>query len=177
MSADQNGRVKVLVIDDDPALAHMLVMALIERGYLARCVSDPRAALDAVDLHGSQIVLCDIRMPGIDGLELTRRLKSRHGGTQVILMTGYPDQDTVEEAFHLGADDYLIKPFSSLKAVFDAIDRSAQRLKRWEGAMKDVLRSEFPEEFAIIYSSDPYIPSAGDIESMLVQFDGGRQAQ
>lgn len=161
---------RVLIVDDDEAVRDMLVTVLNERGYATTGVTDPSEAEDAVQLWGAQIVLCDICMPGIDGLEVTRRLKEKDGGTQVILMTGYPSEESVNSAFHLGADDYLLKPFHNIDVVYKAIDEAADRLSKWAETKRKIIERDFPEAADILFgtlSSD-----FGDVDALLQEVNG-----
>jgi len=162
-------RLRVIVIDDDASLRDVLVAALNRYGFRAESVADPAQAEAAVALHGAQIVLCDIEMPGVDGLEVTRRLKARDPGTQVILMTGYPDQASVDTAFGLGVDDYLIKPFPSVQTVLDAVNQAASKLYRWHKDVRASIQEEFPEEYEVIYGEGRALPSAEELEVLLAQ--------
>lgn len=109
---------KILVVDDDPQLLDTLVELLEEEG--ARVVTASNGA-DAIRLSHAQafdVIISDIQMPEIDGIELVRRLSKLQEGKPVILMTGFGSVDTLEEAMKHGAFDYLLKPFSmdSLRA-------------------------------------------------------------
>jgi CheY-like chemotaxis protein len=143
--------IRIVIIDDDHLLRNLLVEAFNRHGYQAVAVENPERAVELVKLFGAQIVLCDICMPGVDGFEVTRRLKASDGGTQVILMTGYPAEQSVNSAFHAGAEEYLVKPFRSLQVVFDSVDRAAARLVKWNTYMREAIRQDFPDEYNIIY--------------------------
>ncbi len=161
------GRFRVAVIDDDVHLRDLLVRNLNRRGFQAEAVSETKRVAEAVALYGAHIVLCDIRMPGTNGLTVARRLKAQDPATQVILMTAFPDQDTVDEAFRLGADDYLIKPFGTLKSVQEAVDKAARRLREHQKATAAAVKRDFPEEYWIIYRSGGALPSDEELERLL----------
>jgi len=122
----------VLVVDDEGANRYSVSKTLQRVGYM---VSESASGEEALDNLGSQefdVVLTDIRMPGIDGVELLRRIKEESPDAIVILMTGYASLGTAVEALRLGAHDYLIKPSSSQdirQSVSRGIER-ARNLKR-----------------------------------------------
>ena len=164
-------RIRVAVIDDDVALRDLLVECLTRRGFLAKGLANPAHAEDDVALFGAHIVLCDICMPGVDGLQVTRQLKNRDAGMQIILMTGFPAQETVDEAFALGVSGYLLKPFASLDNVFAEVDKAAGNLKRWEEDMREAVRREFPEEYSILYAGPDGLPPPQDLEKLIAEVE------
>ena len=121
---------RLLVIDDDDALRQSLTEALSEEGYSVRAVASATAALAQLKDIGPDVVLSDVRMPGLDGLELLRILRERAPHVQVVLMTAYDDMPTVVAAMRHGAADFLVKPLDLhdlrrvLGRVFD--DRRAR---------------------------------------------------
>lgn len=103
----------ILVVDDEGANRYSVSKTLQRVGYM---VSEAASGEDAIELMGEEVfdvVLTDIRMPGLDGVELLRRIKEQAPDAIVILMTGYASLGTSVEALRLGAHDYLIKPASS----------------------------------------------------------------
>lgn len=122
----------VLVVDDEGANRYSVSKTLQRVGYV---VSEAANGEDALDLCANQeydVILTDIRMPGIDGVELLRRIKEQSPDAIVILMTGFASLGTAVESLRLGAHDYLIKPNSSAdirQSVARGIER-ARNLKR-----------------------------------------------
>lgn len=122
----------VLVVDDEGANRYSVSKTLQRVGYVVSEAGSGEEALDLVDKTEFDVVLSDIRMPGIDGVELLRRIKEQSPDAIVILMTGYASLGTAVEALRLGAHDYLIKPSSSndiRQSVSRGIER-ARNLKR-----------------------------------------------
>lgn len=123
----------VLVVDDEGAIRYSVSKTLQRIGYR---VSEAETGEEAIDLVGEQdfdVILTDIRMPGIDGVELLRRIKDLAPDASVILMTGYASLGTAIEALRLGAHDYLIKPSSSQDikhSVSEGIKRSRSLRRR-----------------------------------------------
>lgn len=123
----------VLVVDDEGANRYSVSKTLQRVGYVVSDASSGEEALDYIDGQDYDVVLTDIRMPGIDGVELLRRIKEQSPDAIVILMTGYASLGTAVEALRLGAHDYLIKPSSSndiRQSVARGIERSRNLRRR-----------------------------------------------
>ena len=101
---------RLLVVDDDLDTCANLADILSDIGYEVRTASDAKAALSALDERAFDIVLLDLKMPGMDGLQLYRELKRRSSSTVAILITGFADSDTRERAEQLGVWRILSKP-------------------------------------------------------------------
>jgi len=116
---------RLLVIDDDRALRQSLAEVLAEDGYAVSVAEDATSALGQLGRLAPDVVLSDVRMPGLDGLELLAIIRERAPNVQVILMTAYDDMPTVVAAMRKGAVDFLVKPIDLhdlrrvLKRVFD----------------------------------------------------------
>ncbi|CAN5435206.1 sigma-54 dependent transcriptional regulator [soil metagenome] len=106
-----NGR--ILVLDDEEKMASLIARSLERSGYEAVFHTDPSRALEALKAARFDVLLTDLRMPGMDGLEILSRAKQIDPGLDVILMTAYASVDTVREAMKRGAVDYLEKPVSA----------------------------------------------------------------
>jgi len=110
---------RVLVADDDPAVRGVL-RAMLRRGdYQVTEVEDGRAALECFERDGADLILSDLQMPRMSGLELLRHIKQKysHPPPVVMMVTAYGDEENYNQAMKLGADDFLTKPldFSKLK--------------------------------------------------------------
>jgi two-component system, NtrC family, response regulator HydG len=101
---------RILVVDDEPVVLDVLSEVLTREGFQVAQAPDSSSALQVLEREHQELVLCDIRMPGMDGFGLLREIARLHPGTDVILMTGYGSLDGAVEAMCLGAADYLIKP-------------------------------------------------------------------
>ena len=123
---------QVLVVDDEGANRYSVSKTLQRVGYIVSEAASGEEALDFVLGQEYDVVLTDIRMQGIDGVELLRRIKEQSPDAIVILMTGYASLGTAVEALRLGAHDYLIKPSTSQdirQSVLRGIER-ARNLRR-----------------------------------------------
>lgn len=130
-------RVTVLLVDDDPSMVRLL-RGVLKRSFgeqlALESLTDPAAAQARLEEGGVDVLLTDLEMPGIDGLELLRRAKRRNVYTQVLLLTGHSTQQALLEAFELGATDYLIKPFEP-ETVADRVAETVRRQQRWKEAL------------------------------------------
>ncbi len=113
---------RILIVDDEGAICHTISKALQRIGGYISTATSGEEALRLVAEQAFDVVLTDIRMPDISGVELLTRVKERSPDSVVILMTGYASLDTAIDAMRLGASDYLVKPSDS-----QDIRRSVQR--------------------------------------------------
>lgn len=102
---------RILVVDDEPQLQYLLRSALERRGYDVRTAGDGETALDVAATSWPQLIILDLGLPGLDGLEVCRRIRAWSHVPIIVLSAREGDRDKVE-ALDLGADDYLTKPFS-----------------------------------------------------------------
>lgn len=112
----------VLVVDDDESFRERLVRAFGEKGYDAKGAKDGESALRLAEEDSPELAVVDLRMPGLGGLEVVRRLKEIDPTTRVLVLTGYGSIATALEAVRLGASHYLAKP-ASLKEILGAFSR------------------------------------------------------
>jgi DNA-binding NtrC family response regulator len=102
---------RVLVVDDEPGLRQSLGLLLTDAGYTVTAEQNGRRALDRAIAEPFDLVLCDVRMPEMDGLTFLRQYRQRGGGALVIVMSAYGGEDAAIAAMKEGAYDYLPKPF------------------------------------------------------------------
>ena len=102
--------VRVLIVDDEAELVSALTERLELRGFTAAGATSGDEALDTLSREPWDVVLLDVRMPGIDGFELTRRIRTEHPSTEVVLLTGRTSAADEETSRAAGASAYLIKP-------------------------------------------------------------------
>lgn len=102
----------ILVVDDDMSVRTTFSSILRKEGYRVTAVKDGYEAIKAIDEEDFDLALVDLRMPGLDGIEVLEKIKSRRPQTRVIIYTGYGSITTAVEAMRKGAADYLTKPFS-----------------------------------------------------------------
>jgi DNA-binding response OmpR family regulator len=123
---DDHVRGSVLVVDDEPTILEVVARYLERAGYRTRVAVDGVQAIDAVALDRPDLVVLDLMLPGVDGLEVMRRLRAHdRNGIPVILLTAKGEEADRVIGLRLGADDYVVKPFSpaELIARVDAVLR------------------------------------------------------
>lgn len=119
---------RILLVDDEVNIRGALVTMLEKRGHRVRGVGTAEEALEQLDAAPADLVITDLKMPGIGGMELLRQLKEKWPDTEVVVMTAYGSIDTAVEAMRAGAYDYLTKPIDRDRfpvVVEKAIERHA----------------------------------------------------
>src|SRR4030042_1792476 len=107
----------ILIVDDEENMRHMLKVLLEKEGYVCEAGADRQEALKKFEQDPYDFVLCDIRMPRMDGPDLLREMRRRQIPSTVIMMSAYGSEDTALEAMKLGAYDYISKPFKAEEIV------------------------------------------------------------
>jgi DNA-binding response OmpR family regulator len=103
---------KILIVDDDKSVTDFLLRFLKTKGFSqVKAVCTGKAALKAIDKGDIKLVLLDIRLPDIDGVEVLRRIKEKDKHIGVVMITAFPDEDIGRKALSEGAFDYIMKPF------------------------------------------------------------------
>jgi two-component system nitrogen regulation response regulator GlnG len=132
----------IWIVDDDQSIRFVLEKALAREDLAVRSFTNPRDVLTAMEVDEPQVLVSDIRMPGGSGIELLSKVKERHPGLPVIIMTAYSDLDSAVSAFQGGAFEYLPKPFDVPKAV-ELIRRAVDESLREE--VRDERSAQVPE--------------------------------
>ncbi|MFY7855485.1 MAG: sigma 54-interacting transcriptional regulator, partial [Rubrivivax sp.] len=132
----------IWIVDDDPSIRFVLEKALTREHFAVRSFASGRDVVAALDDDAPQVLVSDIRMPGLSGVELLAQVKARRPDLPVIIMTAYSDLDSAVSAFQGGAFEYLPKPFDLPKAV-ELIRRAVEESLRDAG--HDVAQTEMPE--------------------------------
>jgi DNA-binding response OmpR family regulator len=109
--------VRILIVEDELPVAQQIAVALTEDGHDPKAVHSGEAALEELGKRPFDLIVLDVRLPGIDGFELLRRLREQHLASRVLLLTGRSAIDDRVTGLQLGADDYLPKPFAMRELV------------------------------------------------------------
>ncbi|MFH1958009.1 MAG: response regulator [bacterium] len=102
---------KILVIDDEEVIRSCVQKILTKYGYLVKATGDCRAALDVMDREDFDVVLVDLKMPEINGMEIAMKIKEKSPRAGIIIITGYMSYEIEKEIAELGIENYLVKPF------------------------------------------------------------------
>ncbi len=134
----------ILVVDDDASLRRVTQMQLEEAGYAVLTAADAAAGLAAMDACGPSLVITDMKMPGISGIEFLRELRSRYPETTVILITAFGTVQTAVEAMRAGAYDYIAKPIDYDELLL-VVERALERRSLLDEVRN--LRASLDEKF------------------------------
>jgi DNA-binding NtrC family response regulator len=104
-------KISILIVDDEASVRDSLFSWFLEDGYIVECAENAKKALSILETRNFDIILADIKMPGMDGLEMQRRIKTLNKDSIVIIMTAFASVDTAVRALKDGAYDYITKPF------------------------------------------------------------------
>jgi len=104
--------VRILIVDDDKLICEMVQTLLEGEGYQVKALNDPSQAEDEVRKGGYHLVILDLMMPKVDGIEVLRRIRKIDTDIAVVIFTGFPDLETAVASMKLDAVDYIKKPFN-----------------------------------------------------------------
>jgi two-component system response regulator HydG len=136
---------KILIVDDEPVVRDSLGKWMKEEGFTVRAVASAHDALDGFQPHTWDVALLDIKMPGMDGIELQNRLREADPDLIVIVMTGYASVETAVQALKQGAYDYICKPFEPdelVHTINNALEH--RRAKNEVVRLREHLEDAFP---------------------------------
>lgn len=129
MSKVSNSDIKIVVVDDEEVVLSLVRDALQDDGYTVYTAPNAARALEVIEANGVDLIITDIRMPGMDGIAMTERVRQGHPDVIVIFTTGYANLNSAKDALRQGACDYILKPFE-LKEIRGSVNRATERIKR-----------------------------------------------
>lgn len=141
----------MLIVEDDYRIAAFIQRALAQAGYQVKLAADGNAALAAAGSEPPDVVVLDVMLPGLDGLEVARRLRAG-GGTPILMLTARDAVEDRVQGLDAGADDYLVKPFAleellaRLRALLRRRDANAAERRRGVLAFSDVILDQDTHE-------------------------------
>ena len=141
---------KILIVDDEQSYRQLLTLVFEEQGNTVRTAMNGRQALELLAAEPSDIIISDVKMPDMDGIEMLRAVRETLPDLGVILMTAFASVETAREAFKLGADDFIQKPFdveelklivrkTLEKQVLINENRAFKRAQRERGSVKNIV--------------------------------------
>ncbi len=136
---------KILIVDDEPDMLKLLSMILREKtSYSVTTTNNPIEALELTRSGNFDLVITDLKMPGLDGLQLLEEVKKRDEDVPVIIITAYGTIDAATEAIEKGGFDFITKPFKKEQILF-TIEKAIKwlRVQRENKMLKEKLKSSF----------------------------------
>ncbi len=132
---------KVLVVDDDQAICEFMETFLKKDGFEVKTMSSPKEAPDEIKVGGYHLVVLDLMMPEMDGVEVLEKIRKVDSDVAVVIFTGYPSLDTAVKSMKLDAVDYLKKPFNpdEFREVIDRVMRKKGLLRTPEENLHRVI--------------------------------------
>lgn len=130
---------KILIVDDEEGITNSLVRYFRMLEYKVDGVNSPVKALEMIHNENYMIVISDIMMPEMSGIEMLRRVKDFNGMIQVIMMTGVVTIENVLACLRNGANDCYLKPLDDLTVMKGAVDEAIMRLVKWESMIKQMI--------------------------------------
>jgi len=128
----------ILHVDDDPQITTLVAKYLNAHGYQATAIHDPCQVIHRLPQFQERVVLLDIDMPLINGLELLKQIKAFDGGIQVVMLTGLVTMTTVLQSLRLGAEACHFKPITDIRPLIDALDGCFRKIERWWATLDDL---------------------------------------
>jgi two-component system, OmpR family, response regulator len=128
----QEAKLRILIVDDDPAICEYMETFLTQDGYEVRTLSDPSSVVDEVKVGGYHLVILDLMMPKLHGIEVLKRIRKVDTDVAIVIFTGYASLETAVESMKLDAIDYIKKPFS-----IDEFREVIQRVIRKKGLIRN----------------------------------------
>ncbi|MFP4686601.1 MAG: response regulator [bacterium] len=122
---------KILIVDDEREIVDMIVRNFKLDGYDVEGCTDPLQALSKIKSGTYKVVISDIKMPGLSGVDLLKKIKKVDGIIQVIMITGYVTPSNIISCLSRGANDCLFKPLD-LDRLKEAVDDAFAKLDRWQ---------------------------------------------
>ena len=126
-------KIKILILDDEPIVTKRLKPALEKRGYEVETFTQSSSALKRIQEERFDIVITDLKMEGVSGMEFLEKVKEKWPQTEVIVITGFATMETAKESFKKGVFDFLAKPFK-LGEIIDIVAKAVEHMKGKEAS-------------------------------------------
>ncbi len=126
----QMNKFRILIVDDEENMLMMLKTFFTEKEYACFTAVNGKEALEILDKEEIDLVITDMKMPEMDGLELLKIIKEKYSRISAVIMTGFAEEYTTTEALNLGADGYITKPFRNKELLL--ILKRIQQLNQYE---------------------------------------------
>jgi YesN/AraC family two-component response regulator len=137
--------VNILIVDDEEGIRNSLSAYLKLEGYSVDTAADGSEAIQKLQELKRNIILLDINMPVMDGLDALRIIKARDFSIQVIMMTAFSTFEKTMKSLEFGASDYILKPFDDLTEILRLVQLSEEKLERWKRNMSATILKQREE--------------------------------
>jgi DNA-binding NtrC family response regulator len=121
-------KLRIMVLDDEPIVCKRLKPALEKQGYHVDAFTESAAAMEQVKQVDYDIIITDLKMKGIDGMQLLGEVKQRSPKTEVVVITGFATMETAKESFHKGVFDFIAKPFK-LSEIQEVVSKAEAKIR------------------------------------------------
>ncbi len=128
----ETGQARLLIVDDEPHIQEMLARNFKFEGYDVMTAGNGEEALEILKKNRIEVVISDIKMPVMDGIELLKRIRKDYQMVQVIIITGYVTMTNLLDALRHGAHTCIFKPITDLQELEDAVKNCVAHLKNWQ---------------------------------------------
>ena len=157
---------RILIVDDDESLRRVMQVQLEQEGYSVTSASGGQAAMNTLERSPQDLMIVDLKMPGLSGVEVLKRVRTEYPETVVLLITAFGTVETAVEAMKLGAYDYLTKP-ANADALRLVVGRALEHVRLRQEVQ--TLRSTLAEKYG-------FENIIGRSESLLATIDAARRA-
>ncbi|MBV7273370.1 response regulator [Clostridium sp. PL3] len=130
---------KILIVDYEEETINSITENLITEGYSVETCTDSLKALDKFKSEKYHVVIIDVGMPHMNGIDLLREVKFYDALTQVIMVSEHSTMDNVIQALELGANDYILEPFKSIEVLVETVKLSIKKLERWKETIRKIV--------------------------------------
>lgn len=131
--------VKLLIVDDETGITKSLYRYFKLLDYDVTTSNNPVEAMEMITKENYMVVISDIMMPEMSGIDLLKKIKKYNGMIQVVMMTGVMTIDNVLACLSSGANECFLKPLEDLEVIKKAVDESIAKLARWEKVIKSMI--------------------------------------
>jgi len=121
-------KLRIMVLDDEPIVCKRLKPALEKQGYEVDAFTQSSEAMEQIKEISYDIIITDLKMKGVDGMQLLSEAKLRSPKTEVIVITGFATMETAKESFHKGVFDFIAKPFK-LSEIQEVVSRAEAKIR------------------------------------------------
>jgi DNA-binding NtrC family response regulator len=121
-------KLRIMVLDDEPIVCKRLKPALEKLGYEVDAFTQSPEAMHQIQRINYDIIITDLKMKEIDGMQVLSEAKKRHSGTEVIVITGFATMETAKQSLQMGVFDFIAKPFK-LSEIQEVVNRAAAKIR------------------------------------------------